>query len=125
MCAEQSRFSSLPLYRWGRIFARRKREGKYWYRPPGGESRPDVALRVHSFLGTLTRDYREKSVLVVCHMSLCLCFVGYWSDGGEKEYMKIDSENDVLNCSVTRYLYERERNKLVLAFYNKTFYRKH
>jgi hypothetical protein len=44
---------------------------------------------------------------------------------GEKEYMKIDSENDVLNCSVTLYRYERGRNKLVLAFYNKTFYRKH
>ena len=24
--------------------SRRQREGKYWYRPPGGESRPDVAL---------------------------------------------------------------------------------
>src|SRR5258707_15374193 len=34
--------------------ARREKEGKYWYRPPGGESRPDVALRVQSFLGTLT-----------------------------------------------------------------------
>ena len=29
-------------------YARREREGKYWYRPPGGESRPDVALRVQS-----------------------------------------------------------------------------
>lgn len=37
--------------------ARRKVQGKYWYRPPGGESRPDVRLRCHSFLGTLTRDY--------------------------------------------------------------------
>jgi broad specificity phosphatase PhoE len=37
-------------------FSRRKRVGKYWYRPPGGENRPDVALRVHSFLGALTRD---------------------------------------------------------------------
>jgi len=35
-------------------YKRRKREGKYWYRPPGGESRPDVAFRVQSFLGTLT-----------------------------------------------------------------------
>ena len=32
-------------------YARRKKEGKYWYRPPGGESRPDVALHVQSFLG--------------------------------------------------------------------------
>src|SRR5437016_13796362 len=27
-----------------REFIRRNREGKYWYRPPGGENRPDVDL---------------------------------------------------------------------------------
>ena len=105
--------------------ARRKREGKYWYRPPGGESRPDVALRVHSFLGTLTRDYREKSVLVVCHSVVVLVFRRLLERWGEKEYMKIDAEDDVLNCAVTAYRYDRERNKLVLVAYNKTFYRKH
>ena len=104
--------------------ARRKREGKYWYRPPGGESRPDVALRVHSFLGTLTRDYREKSVLVVCHSVVVLVFRRLLERWGEQEYMKIDAEDDVLNCAVTAYQYDRERNKLVLAFYNKTFYHK-
>jgi probable phosphoglycerate mutase len=52
--------------------ARRKREGKYWYRPPGKESRPDVALRVQSFLGTLTRDCRARNVLVVCHSVVVL-----------------------------------------------------
>jgi broad specificity phosphatase PhoE len=106
-------------------FARRKREGKYWYRPPGGESRPDVALRVHSFLGTLTRDYRKKSVLVVCHSVVVLVFRRLLERWGEEEYMKIDAEDDVLNCSVTSYLYDRKRNKLVLASYNKTFYHKH
>ena len=105
--------------------ARRKREGKYWYRPPGGESRPDVALRVHSFLGTLTRDYREKSVLVVCHSVVVLVFRRLLERWGEEEYMKIDAEDDVLNCAVTTYRYDRERNKLVLAFYNKIFYPKH
>ena len=106
-------------------FVRRKREGKYWYRPPGGESRPDVALRVHSFLGTLTRDYREKSVLVVCHSVVVLVFRRLLERWGEKEYMKIDSEDDVLNCSVTTYRYDGDRNKLVLVTYNKTFYPRH
>src|ERR1700676_2008174 len=86
-------------------FSRRKREGKYWYRPPGGESRPDVALRVHSFLGTLTRDYREKSVLVVCHSVVVLVFRRLLERWGEEEYMKIDEEDDVLNCGVTTYRY--------------------
>jgi len=46
---------------------RKKREGVYHYRPPGGENWPDVELRIHSFLGTLARDCAEKSVLIVVH----------------------------------------------------------
>jgi broad specificity phosphatase PhoE len=30
-------------------WARKQREGKYWYRPPGGENRPDVRDRVRTF----------------------------------------------------------------------------
>lgn len=47
--------------------ARRKREGLYHYRPLGGENWPDIELRVHSFLGTLARDYAGKKVLCVVH----------------------------------------------------------
>lgn len=103
-------------------FARRKREGKYWYRPSGGESRPDVALRAHSFLGALTRDYRAKSVLVVCHSVVVLIFRRLLERWGEAEYMKTDNEEDVMNCSVTVYQYQRGRNKLALSSYNKTYY---
>jgi broad specificity phosphatase PhoE len=35
---------------------RRARLGKYHHRPPGGENYPDGALRLHSFIGTLTRE---------------------------------------------------------------------
>lgn len=47
--------------------ARRDREGLYHYRPPGGENWPDVEMRIHSFLGTLARDYVGRRVLVVTH----------------------------------------------------------
>jgi len=43
---------------------------------------------------------------------------------GEEEYFKVDAEDDVLNCSVTAYRFDRDRNKLVLDFYNKTYYQK-
>ena len=102
--------------------ARREREGKYWYRPPGGESRPDVALRVQSFLGTLTRDYREKSVLIVCHSVVVLIFRRLLERWGETEYMKVDEEDDVKNCSLTIYDYDRKRKKLVLNVYNTICY---
>ena len=98
---------------------RRKREGKYWYRPAGGESRPDVALRVQSFLGTLTRDYRKKSVLVVCHSVVVLIFRRLLERWNENEYLKIDREQDVLNCSITAYRYDAKLGKLLLDYYNK------
>jgi broad specificity phosphatase PhoE len=105
-------------------FARREREGKYWYRPPGGESRPDVALRVHSFLGTLTREYPRKSVLVVCHSVVVLIFRRLLERWDEAQYMKVDSEDDVLNCSITTYRYDAEKRKLVLDCFNSICYPK-
>jgi broad specificity phosphatase PhoE len=102
--------------------ARRKREGKYYYRPPGGESRPDVALRVHSFLGTLTREFRGKNVLVVCHSVVVLMFRRLLERWGEAEYLKVDQENDVLNCGVSSYRFDKETGKLFLEYYNQTRY---
>lgn len=46
---------------------RKKREGLYHYRPPGGENQPDVELRIHSFLGTLARDYQGQRVIICGH----------------------------------------------------------
>lgn len=48
-------------------FARKEREGLYHYRPPGGENWPDIELRIHSFLSTLSRDCGGKSVIMVVH----------------------------------------------------------
>lgn len=102
--------------------ARREREGKYWYRPPGGESRPDVALRVQSFLGTLTRDYRQQNVLIVCHSVVVLIFRRLLERWREDEYLKVDKEEDVKNCSLTIYDYDRDKKKLVLNGYNTICY---
>ena len=102
--------------------ARRERERKYWYRPPGGESRPDVALRVQSFLGTLARDYRKKSVLIVCHSVVVLIFRRLLERWGESDYLKVDNESDVLNCSLTIYDYDRHKKKLVLKDFNAICY---
>jgi broad specificity phosphatase PhoE len=103
-------------------YARRKREGKYWYRPPGGESRPDVALQVQSFLGTLTRDYRQKSALIVCHSVVVLIFRRLLERWGEIDYLKVDQEADVKNCSLTIYDYDHDKKKLVLKGFNAICY---
>lgn len=103
-------------------WARREREGKYWYRPPGGESRPDVGLRVKDFLGMLAREYRRKSVLVVCHSVVVLIFRRLLEHWDESQYLDIDARDEVLNCSITAYKYDTTCGSLQLERYNHICY---
>ena len=42
--------------------------GKFYHRPPGGESWCDVIARLRSVVGTVTREYSTNDrVLIVCH----------------------------------------------------------
>jgi broad specificity phosphatase PhoE len=60
---------------------------------------------VHSFLGTLVRECRRQSVLVVCHSVVVLTFRRLLERLTEKELLAIDRDpgQDVCNCSVTWY----------------------
>ena len=101
---------------------RRQKEGKYWYRPPAGESRPDVALRLQSFLITLSRDYSGQKVLVVTHSVVVLMFRKLLERWSEADYLKTDEIDDVQNCSITHYEANEINNKLVLTSYNSVCY---
>lgn len=106
---------------------RRARLGKYHHRPPGGENYPDVALRLHSFLGTLTRETAGKSVLVVCHSVVVLIFRKLLERLLEKQILAIDSDKtqEVQNCSVTHYAFDANtgtQGKLVLQDFNRIYY---
>lgn len=98
---------------------RRERDGKYYYRPPGGENRPDVRLRVHSMLDTLNRDYVGKRVLIVCHSVVVLAFRSLLERWDEASYLQVDKEDDCVNCGLTIYSREDER-RLKLHGYNIT-----
>lgn len=77
--------------------------GKFYYRPPGGESWTDVLLRLHSFLGALGLDYAGKRVVVVSHQVVVLC-LRYLIEGlDERRILQIDAQGDVANCSITQY----------------------
>ena len=96
---------------------RRERDGKYYYRPPGGENRPDVRDRIRLFLDTLNRDYVGTKTLVVCHSVIVLAFRSLLERWEEAEYLQVDKEDDVLNASLT--VYKREdRRRLKLQEYN-------
>jgi len=60
--------------------ARRRRLGRIYYRPPGGESWADVALRLRAALGDLRRDHADRRVLTVAHEAVA-CVLRYLVEG--------------------------------------------
>jgi broad specificity phosphatase PhoE len=107
---------------------RRAKLGKYHHRPPGGENYPDVTLRVHSFLGTLTREGPGKSVLLVCHSVVVLILRKLLERLSEQQLLAIDADKgrEVRNCSVTHYEFDPsagKEGKLVLRGFNRIYWR--
>jgi broad specificity phosphatase PhoE len=88
-------------------YALRMLFGKFYHRPPGGESYCDVIMRLRSVLGTVAREYAAGDrVLVVCHSVVVNCFRYLLERMTEEELLEEDRVNDVLNCSVTGYRYD-------------------
>ncbi|MEH0936388.1 histidine phosphatase family protein [Micromonospora psammae] len=80
---------------------RRRRLGKFYYRPPGGESWTDVALRLRALLGDLRRDHEGGRVLLFGHDALVF-LLRYLVEGlTEAELMALTREHVIANCSVT------------------------
>lgn len=97
--------------------------GKFYHRPPGGESWCDVILRLRAVLDTISLHYGGRRVLIVAHQVVVLC-LRYVIEGlSEEEILAIDREGDVSNCGVTEYRFDPAAGKdggLVLAAYNVT-----
>src|SRR5581483_4420126 len=64
--------------------------GKFYHRPPGGESWCDVLLRLRSVIDTLTREHRRERVLVVTHQVVVLCFRYLLERMTEEQILAID-----------------------------------
>lgn len=80
--------------------------GKFYFRPPGGESWCDVILRLRSLIDTLTREYSQERVLIVSHQVVVNCFRYLFERLTEEQILAIDRAGDVPNCSITSYEYE-------------------
>ena len=80
--------------------------GKFYFRPPGGESWCDVILRLRSVLDTITREYRQERVLIVGHQVIVNCFRYLLERMDEKTILAIDKAADVPNCAVTSYEFD-------------------
>ena len=101
--------------------AHRTMLGKFYHRPPGGESWADVILRLRSMMNTINLHYCDRRVLVVCHQVVVLCMRYILEELDEDEILKIDKQAEVLNCGVCAYEFEPDANGLcepTLALWN-------
>jgi broad specificity phosphatase PhoE len=103
------------------LYEQRQHVGKFYFRPPGGESWCDVILRLRSVLDTLTREYCRERVLIVGHQVIVNCFRYLFERLDESAILEADRAGDVPNCSVTSYAFDPtlgKRGKLALRLVN-------
>lgn len=95
--------------------------GKFYHRPPGGESWCDVLLRLHSAVEMISREYCAERVLLVCHSVVVLCMRYLLEHMIEEQILAIDRAVEIANCSVTSYRYDasaRPRGIMKLELFN-------
>jgi broad specificity phosphatase PhoE len=95
--------------------------GKFYHRPPGGESWCDVILRLRSATEMISREYSGERVLVVSHAVVVLCMRYILEHLTEPELIAIDKKAELANCSVTSYDYDATlgpRGGMRLKLYN-------
>ncbi len=98
---------------------RRSQIGKFYHRPPGGESWVDVAQRLRAVLDEIRMDAQHERVLLMAHQVVVL-LTRYVVEGmDEQTVLGVDAEGEVANCAVTAYVLDREAGRLRLQRYNE------
>jgi broad specificity phosphatase PhoE len=77
--------------------------GKFFHRPPGGESWADVAFRARSVLHDIRLDHAGEGVLVVAHQAVVLVWRYVLEQLTEQQVLGIDGQVEVENTAVTAY----------------------
>ena len=75
--------------------------GKFYFRPPGGESWCDVILRLRSLTDTMGREHGGQRVLIVAHQVTVNCMRYLLERLDEAQILEIDRLGDVPNCGIT------------------------
>jgi probable phosphoglycerate mutase len=95
--------------------------GKFYHRPPGGESWCDVILRLRSALDTVSLHHSQARLLIVAHQVVVLCLRYLIENMTEQQILDIDREGDVANCGLTEYDFDASQGRdgaLILKRYN-------
>ena len=92
--------------------------GKFYYRPPGGESWADVALRLRSVLDELNNLGSGHRVMLVCHDALIMLCRYILEGMNERELLDLAASTSVLNASLTRYIRPEGKGPWTLESFN-------
>ena len=92
---------------------RRRWLGKYFYRPPGGESWADVALRLRSVLADLDARFEGQRVLIVAHDAVIRLVAHVCLGWTEQEVLDHNLAHPIPNASITRLAHRDEGWELV------------
>src|SRR5690606_33087849 len=82
---------------------RRASMGKLYYRPPGGESWTDVALRIRGVLSDLRHEHVGERVWIFTHQAVIMSFRLVLEGLDEAKLLEIDHQVPLANCSLTTY----------------------
>src|SRR3954471_7505170 len=112
-------------YTWRGIVARFPEEaeraklvGRFFHRPPGGESWADICLRLRSLLADVARELPDRRVLVVAH-DVVIQLTRVLIDGlSEAEAVELVARTSYANCGLTTM--EHDGDRLGLDRYNWT-----
>ncbi|MGE4243162.1 histidine phosphatase family protein [Ramlibacter sp.] len=100
------------------LHEQRSHVGKFYFRPPGGESWCDVILRLRSLTEMMTREHGGERVLVVAHQVIVNCLRYLVDNLDEAQILAIDATGDVPNCGVTSWQLDAQRSALLPALVN-------
>lgn len=92
---------------------RRQHLGKFYHRPPGGESWADVSLRLRSVLPEIVGGPGERA-LIVAHDAVVMLVLHVLLGMSEEELLGFATEHVVLNASVTQLVRTEQGWKLAV-----------
>jgi broad specificity phosphatase PhoE len=100
------------------LSAQRGHVGKFYFRPPGGESWCDVILRLRSLWEMVAREHSGQRVLVVAHQVTVNCMRYLLECLDEEKVLEMDRRADVPNCGVTSYEHDPLSDGMVVDLVN-------
>jgi broad specificity phosphatase PhoE len=83
--------------------ARKRHLGKFYHRPPGGESWADVALRLRATYGDAARELAGDRVLVVTHEAPILLTRYLLDRLSERDLLDLGRRTALGNAAITSY----------------------